>query len=160
MHKKYILRSRVEARGSVAKTTALEAEVERLRGLLKRTEEDLHGKRCVDNGRTAPDIHVMIASSVVGQSARWHRVIEVFFPSSICQPSPEVRSRHTIHIHVSSSANLIETTCCLKTQTNIYIYIYVYIFRKIILHFLGSNFLSANELEIIPQAKYLTKITQ
>lgn len=46
-HKNSVLRSRVEARERVAHTASLEAEVERLRALLKGMEDELAGRRYV-----------------------------------------------------------------------------------------------------------------
>lgn len=45
MHKKFVLRSRVEARDRVARTASLEAEAERFLKLLKSTEDELHKRR-------------------------------------------------------------------------------------------------------------------
>lgn len=49
MHKKFVLRSRIEARDVVAKVTALEAEINRLTTLIDATEEELHAKRCFNS---------------------------------------------------------------------------------------------------------------
>lgn len=46
-HKNSVLRSRVEARERVAHMASLESEVERLRALLKETEGELSGRRCL-----------------------------------------------------------------------------------------------------------------
>lgn len=45
MHKKFVLRSRVESREGVTRIAALEAEVERLMALAKSTEEELRSRR-------------------------------------------------------------------------------------------------------------------
>lgn len=44
-HKKFVLRSRVEARDSVAQVASLQAEEKRLLAILKAAEEELHGTR-------------------------------------------------------------------------------------------------------------------
>lgn len=44
-HKKFVMRSRVEAREVTGKISALEMELDRLRGLQTSTEEQLRGRR-------------------------------------------------------------------------------------------------------------------
>lgn len=46
MHKKFVMRSRVEAREVTGKMAALQTELERLRELQTSTEEQLRGRRC------------------------------------------------------------------------------------------------------------------
>lgn len=49
MHKKFVMRSRLEARDVDGKMSALQTELERLRGLHTSTEEQLRGRRCTQN---------------------------------------------------------------------------------------------------------------
>ena len=53
MHKKYVVRSRVEARDTAKRIEILQAEIDRLEAVLKCTEGELYEKRCSANQYTS-----------------------------------------------------------------------------------------------------------